>query len=142
VLGFLDFYSRCWPWSARPAQLLPGCPKGWDAAIEVGNQIALYLRGHARGVSAQPGEKTLKAAMGKSGVGLDITLKQPLDEVTQIWRRHFEALEGAEFDTLDVVLDFAPLGFIYRADEHSIGPEVEKRRIGKIRGQGLYDLYP
>jgi hypothetical protein len=93
-------------------------------------------------VSAQSWKEALKAAMGKSGVGLDIPLKQMLDEMTQIGRRDLEALERAEFDSLDIVLDFAPLGIINGSDEHTIGSEVEERRIGKICDQRLYDLYP
>jgi len=106
------------------------------------DKVALQLCSHTRGMGAQPRKKPRKAWMSQCRIDLDIPAKETLDETANIRRVDVSTLNRAEIDGMNKMLDLTSLGAINRAHEHSVGPEVEEWRIGKIRNQRLRDLYP
>jgi len=104
------------------------------------NQTALNLRGCTGGMSPHTWKEALKARAGKRGIDFDIPLKKALNKTAQIRRCHLYAVKTTEIHRMHKLLDLTALGTINRAYKHTIGPEIEERRISKVRGKRFYDL--
>src|SRR5215472_7222474 len=106
------------------------------------DQAALHLRGGTRGMRPHTGQKPLVAGTVKRRIHLNVALKYPRKETAYVRRAHFRAVKWSKTYRMNILLDFSALGPINRAHNHAVSPEVEERRIGKIRGERFDDLSP